>query len=142
MRKTILLPILLVFGITTTLSAQQMRKERIRAFRAAVFVEELQLTEQESADFFPVYNAFDQEQEELKKELRKARRNIELVADEDVKTHIERMFEVEEQQIELKRKYFDRFMEVLPVRKVLRIHKAEQEFRKLLLEKLKERRGN
>ncbi|MEN0045472.1 MAG: hypothetical protein AAF806_00290 [Bacteroidota bacterium] len=142
MRKTISLLILLIFGITTTLSAQQMRKERIKAFRAAVFVEELQLTEEEAADFFPIYNAFDQEQEALKKELRQARRNIELVADADVKTHIEKMFEIEEQQIDLKRKYFNRFMEVLPVRKVLRIHKAEQEFRKLLLEKLKERRDD
>jgi len=142
MKKTFLLAFLLVLGVITTLSAQQMRQERVKAFRAAVFVEELQLTEKEAADFFPIYSVFDQEQEELKKELRKARRDIELVSDADVKTHIEKIFQIEEQGIELKRQYFNRFMEVLPIRKVLRIPKAEQEFRKLLLEKVKEKRNN
>lgn len=137
-----MLSLLLAFGFTVTLSAQQIRRERIKAFRAAVFVEELQLTEKEATDFFPIYNAFDQKQEELRKELRQARRNIELVADADVKAHIEKMFQLEEQGIDLKREYFDRFMEVLPVRKVLRIQKAEQEFRKLLLERVREKRTN
>ncbi|MEL6943423.1 MAG: hypothetical protein AAFO82_12205, partial [Bacteroidota bacterium] len=131
MRKTIILSFLLLFGLITTLSAQQTRKERIKAFRAAVFVEELQLTEKEAADFFPIYSAYDKEKEELKQELRKARRNVELVSDEEAKEQIEIFFQLEEQEIDLKRKYFNRFMEVLPIRKVLRIHKAEQEFRKL-----------
>ncbi|MEM0992534.1 MAG: hypothetical protein AAGI49_05825 [Bacteroidota bacterium] len=134
--KKIILFILFVFALTTATEAQT-RKEKIQAMRQQVFIEELQLSEQEVDRFFPVYEAYEAEREALQKKIRRARRQIELVADEDIKAHINKLFDLEEAQIVLKRKYVDRFMEVLSTRKAIYIYRAEQAFKKRLLEKMR-----
>lgn len=132
--------VLLVACAATQLSAQ-INKERIRAFRTAIITEELQLTDKESAAFFPIYEAYDEERKNLQEEHQQLQRQLAIVADAELIDKVEEVFQLEEEQIQLRRTYFERFVEVLPIRKVVLLHRAERQFKKQLLEKIKERRG-
>jgi chromosome segregation ATPase len=136
MQKYKILVFLLV--VTTMQLAAQHSKDRIKAFRAAIFVEELQLTTKEAESFWPIYNAYEREREALQQRYQSSRKQIDLLSDKEAEKQVEEMFKMEEEQIALKRKYYTKFGEVLSVRKVIRIPKAEQRFRKLLLERIKD----
>lgn len=136
MQKNSVLFVLLFLSVVH-LTAQSS-KERIKAFRAAIFVEELQLTAKESEVFWPIYNAYELEREALQQKYQTSRKQIDLLSDKEAEQQIEEMFKMEEEQVAIKRKYYNKFTEVLPVRKVIRIPKAEQRFRKLLLERIKD----
>ena len=136
MQKYKILVFLLV--VTTMQLAAQHSKDRIKAFRAAIFVEELQLTTKEAESFWPIYNAYEREREALQQRYQSSRKQIDLLSDKEAEKQVEEMFKMEEEQIALKRKYYTKFGEVLSIRKVIRIPKAEQRFRKLLLERIKD----
>ncbi|MEM9887098.1 MAG: hypothetical protein AAF849_14485 [Bacteroidota bacterium] len=137
MKKIVLLSFL--FVIASIALDGQTRKEKIQSLRKSVFTEELQLSEEEEKAFFPIYGEYDAEREKLQQRTRQARRQVELIPDEKVKQQMDLLFKLEEEQVALKRKYADRFMSVLPARKVLYIYKAEQAFRKRLLERVRDR---
>lgn len=118
----------------------QVAQQRLKAYRAAIFTEVLQLTEDESKAFWPIYNEFDGEREAIKKEQRAIRKKLEFTEEANAQQLIDQMFDLEEKEIQIKRKYFEKFLNVLPTKKVLAIPKAEQQFRKALLERLQDRR--
>ncbi|NJL76996.1 MAG: hypothetical protein HC892_20260 [Saprospiraceae bacterium] len=136
MRKNSIFFVLLFLSVVH-LTAQPS-KERIKSFRAAIFVEELQLTVKESEVFWPIYNAYEVEREALQQKYQTSRKQMDLLSDKEAEKQIEEMFKMEEEQVAIKRKYYSKFAEVLPIRKVIRIPKAEQRFRKLLLERIKD----
>lgn len=128
---------LLLFSLTQV-EAQQ-GKERIEAFKAAFFTEQLELSSQEARDFWPVYDEYEAEKEALKSQY-KRNRKIELLSDAEVENYLIQQFEFEEKQLAVKRKYFERFKEILPIRKVARLNKTERAFKQKLLQLMKERR--
>jgi hypothetical protein len=115
-------------------------KEKIAAYKIAFFTEKLQLTPEESKDFWPLYNQFEDEREKLKDNGGFNGKKIELMADSELEDFIMQQLEREEQQLKLKRDYVRRFMEVLPIRKVAMLQRTELEFRRNLLEEMKRRR--
>lgn len=140
--RSILLFILMVGVAPASVQAQEMVEQRIKSIRAATFAEELQLTKEESKVFWPLYDAYDEERQELQQTYRKLQRQLNVVSDEGAREKISTMLDIEEQQVVIKRKYFEKFLEVLPVRKVAQIPRAERAFKKALLDRLKERRRN
>ncbi|MEM1328304.1 MAG: hypothetical protein AAGI23_20285 [Bacteroidota bacterium] len=132
--------IFITLFILVQFSATAQRQERIQAFRAEVFTEELQLTDTESSAFFPMYETYTEERRDLQQKHKQLQRQLLVISDEEASTKIEELFQLEEAEIDLKRRYFKQFLTVLPIRKVLRIPAAEREFKKELLEKARDRR--
>ncbi len=132
--------LLALVGITIQLPFfAQNRQERIQEFRTNILVEELQLTDTEAAAFFPLYEQFAEERRTWQQTHQQLQRQLLLVSDEEATQKIEELFRQEEAEIELKRRYFEQFLKVLPVRKVIRIPAAEREFKKRLLQRARDR---
>jgi hypothetical protein len=118
------------------------RREKIKALKVAYITEKLQLTSDEAQRFWPVYNEFDEKRHNLEMEISGQRMDkkpdIALMTDAEVDRFIQERLQREEQVLGLKKEYYVKFKEVLPIKKVFRLFEAETGFKKLLLERLQE----
>lgn len=115
-------------------------QEKMEAFKIAFFTERLQLSQDESKAFWPLFNQFENERDALKDKFDLEGQKLELMSDKDVEAAIMQHIEMEEQLVKLRRDYVRRFMEVLPVRKVAMLQRIDTEFKRALLEEIKKRR--
>ena len=63
------------------------------------------------------------------------------MSDEEAENHILARFEMEQKLLDLKREYYDKFRAVLSARKIAFFQKADNEFKRELVKKVRERRG-
>jgi hypothetical protein len=143
------LPLLLLFWILTvgSLWAQPpgpATQADIEALKVGFITRRLNLTADEAKTFWPVYDAYAAEMKEVKEgmrlEKRNAKKNFDLMTDEEVNAAMESMLAFKRRELDVTLKYHEEFKRVLPVRKVGQLYRAEQEFTRLLLERLQERR--
>ena len=119
------------------------RKEKIaskiEAQRIAFITEVLDLSPEESQKFWPLYNEYMQKARLLNKE-QKEHRPQRGITDEEATKSIDFFFANEQKKLTLKKNYYDKFMMILPSTKVVKLHFAENKFKKKLLKRLKKRR--
>lgn len=118
---------LLFFG-STALMAQGEGNERIRSMKVGFLTERLNLTTEEAELFWPVYNQYQDKKDAIRQEY-KANSN------KDADAHIKR----KEADLALEKEYLAKFKEVLAAEKVLLLHKAEREWKEILLEEVRKR---
>jgi hypothetical protein len=115
--------------------------EKIKSLRIAVYTDVLKLTPQEAKLFWPVFEEYQKNLNELKysekKERNQAARNFNLLTDAEAQSVLNKMIDYEQKQLDLKKKYIEEFKKVIPIKKVLLLQKAELQFKKALLEKIK-----
>lgn len=136
---TLLFPLLL---LPSMLHAQP--GERVEAMKVAFITNKLNLTPAEAQGFWPIYNA---QQAEMKKirmdrvmERMEAKDNWEQMSDKEIEETMNKFMALKEREVQLQRKYYDDLRKVLPIRKVGLLFKAEEEFRRAILEAIKDRR--
>lgn len=119
------------------------KRERLEALKVAYLTDKLSLTPEEAQQFWPLYNELDEKMRNIHRQLRgnrsDAKQNFDSMSDADVSKAIDKQLELEQQEINLKREYNERFKKVLPIKKVARLYAAEHGFRKELLDRAKDR---
>ena len=138
------LTLIILFSITATVLFGQKvgtTSEKIETYRVAFFTQKLDLTEEESKDFWPVYNAYQKELKQLRgSEHKLSRGSYEEMSDEELEKAIEKRFEIRQKQLDLEKQYYKKFKAVLPMKKVAKLPRVERAFRSELLKKMKEQR--
>lgn len=120
--------------------AQSRFKDKIESLRIAFITKELDLSSAESEKFWPIYNDYLADKEDIEKEY--ATGPIKNVSDEKAEELINKYFEREEKLLDLKKLYFTKLRNVLPLPKIARLNRVETAFKEALLERLKEFREN
>ena len=138
MKKIIFIAIFLA-GILNTSIAQGELEARIQEKRVDFFNTELQLTDSEADQFWPLYDQYRGEKESLKKSYNKNQK-LELMSDKEVEGYIFASFELQEKELALRRKYFEKLRGFLPIRKIALLNRTEQKFKRKLLQHVKQRR--
>ncbi len=133
--------ILLVFGLTA--SAQDDKREQIKALKTGFLTTELSLTADEAAKFWPVYNAFDEKQFELKHQkmraLNKKMDGIDSMTDKEALAVINQMEDYEQELFQNRRKLVSSLKSILSPVKILKLKKAEDDFNRKLLRQYKDK---
>lgn len=119
----------------------EMIEERVEAQRVAFITQRLRLTTEESQAFWPVYNEFGDKMKALKEQL-SPRPEIMNMSDEEAEDYLDQTLKIEQQELDLKRSYMNKFKEVLPVRKVAMLGHVERAFNRELLKRIQEGRRN
>lgn len=138
--KQFILILLLLLGITNIYAQNPGdREDRIQAVKIAYITEEINLTSRQSQQFWPLYNEYQAAIKSLNQSLRK---NIRLkdMSDAEISAFIENKLTAEEQKIALQRTYLQKYLQVISIRQIARLYRAEQKFKKELLRRAKERR--
>ena len=120
------------------------KRERLEALKVAYLTQELNLTPEEAQQFWPLYNEMTQKMRSIRKEQRgnrmNAKKNFDSLSDEALAEAIDRELEFEQHELDLKKEYTAKFKRILPIKKVAKLHTAEKEFRRELLQSAREKR--
>ena len=140
MKKYILF--LVVFlSITNFASAQRGGggKNKMESYRIAYITDKLSLTPEEAQRFWPIYNQFRDQLKEIRKDA-KGQKAIEDMTDNEAENAISGNFEREEKVAALKKEYVKKLKGVIPPKKIAQLQQVEQDFKKEVLQRMKERR--
>jgi hypothetical protein len=115
-------------------------RERIQAARVAYITERLNLNTKESQQFWAINNEYEAAKRSIKQQYQSGG-NLEAMSDAEAEKRLRQQLKMEEELLELKQSYIERFLEVVPARKVVLFQKADKEFRLELLRKVRDRRN-
>ena len=146
MKIKYILPLFLLFSFS--LFAQGGHKEKrdqVKALKVSFFTTELNLTSDEAAKFWPVYNAFEEKQFTLRhNKMRQLIRKIDDMGDniseKDATNYLKQLEDAEEELLNLRKKLVADLKPIIGPVKVLKLRKAEDDFNKKLLAKYKGRK--
>lgn len=135
-KRHLLIVSLLLFA--SIMSYGQGKRGKIRSLKVAFITEALALTPAEAEKFWPLYNAFEDRQFEIRKQkLRNLRErfdaNPESLTDKEALALLTDMDETEEQLHETRKKFSQSLKGVLSPVKILKLRKAEDDFNRRLL---------
>ena len=120
----------------------ERKGERIESFKIAFITKRLDLTSEEATRFWPVYNQYQSELKELrdknKKVLMNAYINIETMSDKEIELVLDDEYAFKQNELNVIKKYLPQFKLVLPVRKVAKLFKAEEDFKTELLKRMQQ----
>ncbi len=139
--------VLVLFLVSTGLYAQRPNQDRMKAFKTAYLTDQLDLTSSEAEKFWPIYNYFENKLKSLRKKERsevfsKVRNGgIEALTDSEAIALIDKMLEMKTTELQYRKELVKDLLKVLSPKKIIKLNRAEEEFKKILLERLKQHRG-
>ncbi len=137
--KRIIFILLIISAFSGAARAQDGLADRVKALRAEVYTRVLNLSPEEAEKFWPVFNEYTDDKEDLQKQL-KPEGDIDGMSDAEVEDYVKKYFEVRQKEFDLEKELVQKLRKVLPVRKIAKLPKAEREFRESLLKRLQELR--
>lgn len=139
--KTFIIAITLLLSISS-FSQENDRRERIKALKVAYITEQLTLSKTEAEQFWPVYNAFEDQEHALRKENYSKRKKTDIasLSEQEAKSMIDEMLSTEKKKQELREKFIKDLQKILSAKKIIQLKVAEDEFNKKMFEEYKKRR--
>jgi flagellar hook assembly protein FlgD len=136
------LPLLLT-GINVAAQTKQAEKQdNLQQQKVNFFTENLQLTSAESGRFWPVYNDYQNRRDKITRDrntlLKYFESNKNNLTDAEANELIGKYLAFQQEETRLLESYTKKFQEFLPAKKVMRIYIVELEFKKWLLENLRQ----
>lgn len=120
------------------------REDKIEALKVGFITKELNLTTSEAEKFWPVYNEMDAKMKELRQSCRKINQELkdseEKITNDDAKKKLNTLFENDQKELDLKKEYSEKFIKIIGEKRTLKLLSLEHEFRRVLLERLKDRK--
>ncbi len=141
MKKLIILS-LLCFLTFTAFAQHDEKRERVKALKIAFITEQLNLTETEAQKFWPIYNAFEDNNNKLRREAYNKRKaeDIDALTEAEAKAMIDDMISIENKRSKLREQFMKDLLTAIPAKKVILLKAAEDAFNKRMFEEFKKRR--
>lgn len=122
------------------------RNEKIKAMKVAFITSELNLTENEKQSFWTVYDKHEEDEKALRETHKEFRKNykgksIDEMTDAEAEALIDNGILLKEQRLALDKSFNNDLKSVLPIKKVLKFHKAQRKFKRKLLKRMKGNKG-
>lgn len=120
------------------------KDEKIEALKVGFITKELNLTSAEAEKFWPLYNEMEDKMKEIRQSCRKINHEMrdseDKISNEDAKKKLNTLFENDQKELDLKKEYSEKFIKIIGEKRTLKLLSLEHEFRRVLLERLKDRR--
>lgn len=122
------------------------KKEQIKALKVAFITNELSLTSNEAAVFWPVYNAYDNKQNEIRHKKIKSfidrmdTESIDKLSEKEASVLLAQSESIEEEIYQNRKKFITSLKDVLPSIKIIKLKRAEDNFNKKLLQQYRDRK--
>lgn len=139
-RRTIFILMLLLASLGLHAQPRGRAGERIHAIKIGYLTDRLKLTPQQAASFWPVYDRYEADIRDAKRSFRQKYRGGAAADDAEANQYIEDQLDYQQQLLAINRKYKDQMLEIISPQQLAALYEAERDFRKLLLQQLRERR--
>ena len=130
---------ILLFSVVG-LQAQEGKHEKIKALKTAYITEKLALTSSEAEKFWPIYNNYDEKFHTLKIQehrdiYKKLRDGVDKLTDAEANELIDKNLAIEASELELHKQMTSELRKILTPKKIILLKKAENDFKRELLER-------
>jgi len=137
--------IVFLFALSISVNAQNPRRDKIKALKTAHVTNALDLSADEAQQFWPIYNEFEKKLETLRKnEMQQIREKfisgIDNLSDKEANDLIDASLKIKRLELEEREILVKKLRAVISPKKILKLKKAEDEFRKILFEQIKKHR--
>lgn len=138
--------LLLSLLFSTAAIAQPPQGERVKAFKTAHITNALDLTSAEAEKFWPIYNAHEEKLAQLRKKERQeifqiVKGDVNALTNEEADAIIEKGLNFKQTEFNLHKKLITDLRGVIPSKKIVKLHRAEEEFKRILLNRMKNRQN-
>ncbi len=122
------------------------KKEQIKAMKVAYITNELSLTPDEAAKFWPLYNAFEEKQHEIRKQKLKGYldriddESFDNLSEKEAATLLAQLESTEDELYQAKKKFVASLKGVISSTKILKLKKAEEGFNRKLLQQYRDKK--
>lgn len=120
---------------------REERNDNIESMKIAFLTKKLDLTPEEAQQFWPVYNQYQAKLQEIRQKRRmenkEAKHNFDEMSDKDVEQVVDNEILFRQKELDIQKEYHSKFKAVLPIKKVAKFYQAEEQFKRVLLDKLK-----
>jgi hypothetical protein len=143
--KKIITLIVVLFSIISIAQPNKEKIEKVKALKVAYITKELSITSAEAEKFWPVYNAYDEKQFDLRhtkmRTIMKKYKDdgLDKMNDKEAATILSEMESIDEELLTLRKKFVKGAKEIIGAKKVLQLKKAEEEFTRTLFKQYKGR---
>lgn len=145
--KTNKLVLILLFLLSIQAFAQPPRgekKEQIKALKVGFITTELALTSDEASKFWPLYNAFEDKQFDLRIQKMKAFKgrmdsDLDKMSEKEASALLAQMETNEDELYQARKKFIASLRGVLPSVKIIKLKKAEDDFNRKLLQQYRDK---
>ena len=132
------------YGFSQVQELELSKREQLEALKIAHITEKLALTPDEAQTFWPLFNQMEAKMKVVRKQRRKNRKDTKInhdqMSDKELMASVEKEFNFEQQEFDLKKEYNRKFSKILPIKKVVLLHEAQDGFKRRLLMIAKEKR--
>ncbi len=116
------------------------KRDKIDALRASFINKKVNFTTKEAEAFWPLYNEMNDKLDAVRKGFRvkyNATTNYNFETDKEAEDYVNAELVMKQKEYELFKDYYDKFKKVLPVKKVAAIRRAEEDFKKEIINSIK-----
>lgn len=138
--KTILIILLILSIHSFAQHGMSEKKEQIKTLKVGFITNELSLTKEEASKFWPIYNAYDDKQFELRHQKMKTYiaqmddEALDKMSEKEAAVLLIQMESNENELTQLRKKFNANIKGILPAKKILKLKKAEDDFNRKLLQ--------
>lgn len=142
--KNLLLLIILASSIT--LYSQNSRHDKIKALKVAHITEQLALTTAEAEKFWPIYNASEEKMHDIRRAERKEilgkiKNDFETLTETEANSLIEKSLDLKRKELKIYTELVSNLKGVIPSKKIILLRKSEDDFKRKLLERYKNKKN-
>lgn len=116
----------------------------LKELRRNLLTAKLGLTEEEKNRFIPAYEELREKENQLALNFRAKyrKRELALLTEEEAKTYLSDLGSMRDAQHQLQRSYYERFLTLLPAKKLVLLQRAEREIQQEIVKRSREMRPN
>jgi hypothetical protein len=147
MKKTASIFVILSFAllfIVKPIKVEAQQYKLIQQEKIAFFTKRLGLTPDEAKLFWPIYDEYQKQKEQVLKERKATEKyyitNVESLSSSELEKITDRYVGFHKRESELLEQYTLEFKKILPIEKVLKIYVTEVEFRRHLIQMVRDRK--
>ena len=138
--------ILFFLGTRIVSSQVHERNQDFQAQKVGFFTKKLQLSTKEAQEFWPVYNNYQLRKNKIIQDRRSITRyyiqNLKNLSEKEIEEMTGNYIRLMKEESDLLQTFHEKFKEVLPISKVMKIYIAEEQYKTLLLRQLRNKRIN
>ena len=138
---------LCLFMLFTAVSFAQNKPdwEKIKSLKVAFITEKLSLSSKEAQEFWPVYNAYEEKRDALRKkehtQIRSKIRDAETLTEKESSQLLKQHLELEEEEEELDKEFLKEVSTVISSKKTLLLLRSEEDFKRQLIKQYRHNKG-
>ena len=135
--------------LATNAQTREESREKIKALKVAYLTEQLSLTTEEAQKFWPIYNKFDKEQNDLRINYKsvliqsiKSNEEIDSLNETDAKKLIALKLLTDKQLYESQKNFIIKMEGILSAKKIIKLQISEMNFARKLMKKYRKKRSD